>query len=703
MTLTHRFLTALFAILSALLSGQEFYMRQVDSLGSVAAKSKSPSEKNQLLSKQLGYAARLRDSTIFYKLKSRAEKLSLQKEHHELQAAIFQALGIYYYYKGDNRKALQFFDSSCIFARRYNYEEALMSSYMSRGAIHYMQQEYYRSLNDYLESEKLMIKYKSDKLGGLYSNISMIYNNVGDIIQAEKYLRLALPFSKSAKDFEGLVKAYNNLGLIAKKKSRYREADSIFREGLAIAEQYHFERDISDILYNLSGVLDSLGKKDEAMRYRFMLYDAVTESGESDWKKLIALDLALDYFGMQNKPKAFAFLNEAKSIKWSEDSSPEQQIDFYTSLANLSVKLNDPVTAADAFSKVLEIKQEQDKEESMLNLQKMNYQHQRQNDSLAFAKQREIDEKEKEITEHRLARQRILTGISIGVLILIGLFSISLFRANKQKESANKEILKQQQLISTKNKEITDSINYAQRIQQSLLPTKQTLKDFLPHHFLIYLPKDIVSGDFYWHKEITKEEFFIAVADCTGHGVPGAIMSALSIQQLNEISETVKEPSEILHRLNKKIKENLNQEEEGFSKDGLDIALCKISLKEKTLDYAAANRALWIFEKNVGLKQEIKATKAGIAGHTGNEQLYEQHRIAIERDQLFVMSTDGFADQFGGPRLKKITTKQFKSLIAESLDKPVDHTGMFLQDSFLRWKNTSEQIDDVCVMGFKFV
>jgi serine phosphatase RsbU (regulator of sigma subunit) len=682
--------------------GQEFFIRQIDSLGKLAKLNTLPGEQNQLLINQLNYAARLKDTSIFHQLKTEAENLAKQKQHHELIAGVYQSLGILNYYKGNNTTALKFFDSSCTFAKRNNYEESLMASYMSRGAIRYLQQDYYKALNDYLASEKLMIKHKSNKLGGLYSNISMIYNNIGDYTQAEKYLRKAVPFSKTANDFEGLVKAHNNLGLIAKRRGRYEEAESTFRKALSLAKEYHFEQDISDIVYNLSEVLDHLGKNEEALANRLKLYKTSLLAEENDWRKMIAMDLAIDYFSIKNTSSVYSFLKEAKSIQWSERATPEQMIDYYTGLAKLSVKLNDSQSAAEAFSKVLELKGAQEKEASTLNLQKMNYQHQRENDSLAFVKQREIDEKEKEITEHRLVRQRILTAISICVLILIGLFSISLFRTNKQKEIANKEILKQQQLIAIKNKEITDSINYAQRIQHSLLPTKQTLKSVLPDHFLIYLPKDIVSGDFYWHKEINKEEFFIAVADCTGHGVPGAIMSALSIQQLNEISETVKEPSEILRKLNIKIKENLNQEEEGFSKDGLDITLCKINLKEMTLDYSAANRSLWIFNSE-GLKQEIKATKAGIAGHTANNQEYTQHRVIIEKNDLFVMSTDGYADQFGGPKQKKITTKYFKSLIAQSLALPVDHTGLALQDAYLRWKNTSEQIDDVCVMGFKFV
>jgi len=685
---------------------QSYFVHQIDSLENSIQRSKNPKEKNLLWAKQLNLAARLEDSTIFLNLKKKLINISKSPEHKEVMTSVYQSSGILYYYQGDFGKAFKYFDSACVFARKNNFEELLMAALMSRGAMRYTQQDYYNSLLDYLESEKLMLKYKSDKLGGLYSNISMIYNNVGDLQQAEKYLKLAIPFTRAANDKEGLVKAFNNLALIEKKRKNYFRADSIFREGLKLAQEYNLERDISDLLYNLSDVMALLNKKDEAIALRLELFEVVKKTGETNWQKIIALDLATDYYGKGNLTKTLEYLKLSKSIEWNEDAVAGQRNDYYSGVASLALQLKDYKTAAESYAEAYKLKLLQEKEASLLDLKKINYEHEKQKDSLEFAKQKEINdlnnEKERQKTEHKLSQQRIMTAISIVVLIIIGFFSISLFRTNRQKEAANKEILQQKQLITAKNKEITDSINYAQRIQHSLLPTTQTISRFLPQHFLIYLPKDIVSGDFYWLKEINSNEFFVAVADCTGHGVPGSIMSALSIQQLNEISETVNEPGEILNKLNKKIKENLNQDEEGFSKDGLDIAMCKINLAEKKLYYSGANRALWLFDKN-GLKQEIKATKAGIAGHTGNEQVYVQHVVNLLPNELFVLSTDGYADQFGGEKMKKITTKRFKALITESLNNSAPQTGEFLKDNFFRWKNTLEQIDDVCVLGFKFV
>lgn len=687
-------------------NAQVFLTRQIDSLEQLIQKSKNNKEKNLLWTKQLNYAARMKDSSLFISIKHKILLSSKTPGNNQLIGSVYQAQGIRNYYHGNHKKALRYFDSAAIFSRENKYEEVLMGVLMSKGAMHYTQEDYYNALLCYLESEKLMLKYKSDKIGGLYSNISMIYNNIGDEGMAEHYLRKAIPFSRLANDYEGLVKAHNNLGLIEKHIGNLSKADSLFREGLKVARVYNLDADISDILYNLSSVLAMQNKKKEAIEMRLELIEIIKRTNEFDWQKKIGVDMACDYYALGNKQKTLEYLNVSKILKFSNTATLEMKSDYYNELAEISLKIKDYKTSSEAFNQAVQLIKTKETETRALNLQKLNYQHEKQKDSLAFAKEKEINElqneKEKEKSEHKLSQQRIITGICTVVLIIIAFFLISLYRANKLKEAANVEILIQKQLISTKNKEITDSINYALRIQHSLLPTKQTLVRVIPQHFLIYLPKDIVSGDFYWLKEINEHEFFIAVADCTGHGVPGAIMSALSIQQMNEISETTNQPGALLNKLNKKIIENLNQEVEGFSKDGLDIAVCKVNLKERKVYYSGANRPLWVFNA-AGLKEEIKATKAGIAGHTGKTQEYNEHTVELKSGECFVMSTDGFADQFGGEKMKKLTTKHLKTLISQTIYLPPANAEEFLKESFLSWKNTSEQIDDVCLFGFKFV
>lgn len=680
--------------------------RKLDSLEQFFISAKTADQKNQIRYKQLSMAAREGDSLDFFPLRQRCVKEATDAKNAVLKVNVYQFSGVYFYFNGDYVLSKSYFDSACAFSRSKHIEEALMMSLMSRGAIHYATQQYYNALRDYLESEKLMIKYKSDKIGGLYSNITMIYSDIGDLDQAETYMRKAIPFIKATGEEESLTKAYNNLGLIAKKRKNFSQADSFFNMGLELAKKNGYQRDVSDILYNLTDVLNVLNKREEALKYRLELLELVKKTKEPNWEKIIDLDVASSYYDLGDVASSKKYIADAEKIEWRENAVTAQRADYYTGIGELYLALKDFQASAHAFNTSIKLKNELAQRSELFGLEQIKYTYDKQQDSLKFAKQKEIDdlynEKKQEEAQHKLAQQRIIIWISAFILVIIVIFSGFLFKANKKIKTANEELTEQKVIVSEKNKEITDSITYAQRIQQSLLPTREQLLKHLPHHFLIYLPKDIVSGDFYWLKEINKDEFFIAAADCTGHGVPGAIMSALSIQQLNEISLTTTEPSELLQKLNVKIKQNLNQDAEGFSKDGLDICLCKINTKEKTITYCGANRALWIFS-SFGLKQEIKATKAGIAGHTTIDQAYEQHTVSLEANDLFILSTDGYADQFGGDKSKKITTKQFKLFITESLDKAPPETGELLKHRFFKWKNNLSQIDDVCVLGFKFV
>lgn len=276
-----------------------------------------------------------------------------------------------------------------------------------------------------------------------------------------------------------------------------------------------------------------------------------------------------------------------------------------------------------------------------------------------------------------------------------------------------KEIGEQNKVLEHQKKEITDSINYAKRIQQALLPELDAIKAALPNSFVYYEPKDIVSGDFYFFNSFSgkedhpgrisqKEEsgLFIAAADCTGHGVPGALMSMIVHEKLENATKFHGEPGEILHSVNKQVKDALKQHQTDASRDGCDIALCKI--QGTTLSYAGAYRPLYVFYKN-GEFKEIKATKTAIAGLTPYEQKFEQHQFNTTELKAIYMFSDGYADQFGGQKSKKLTTKKFKELLHSLVNSPIKEQNVQLEGFFNKWKGNVEQIDDVLVIGITFL
>ncbi len=278
----------------------------------------------------------------------------------------------------------------------------------------------------------------------------------------------------------------------------------------------------------------------------------------------------------------------------------------------------------------------------------------------------------------------------------------------RELEDANSEIEAQRDLateqrdrISIQQKEIMDSIHYAQRIQESMLPGAEILEKMLPEHFIIFKPRDIVSGDFYWAAEQNNKVYFTA-ADCTGHGVPGAFMSMLGIGFLNEIVKKNGsiEPDEMLNELRLYLIKALHQKgESGENKDGMDMVMCKYDKSTHRLTFAAANNPLYHIRN--GSMNRYKGDPMPVAIHEKLED-FKLNTIEIEPGDCIYIFSDGFADQFGGPKLKKLMSNRFRELIIESSGKNMREQSEALETAFEKWKGKVEQIDDVVVIGVKF-
>ena len=286
----------------------------------------------------------------------------------------------------------------------------------------------------------------------------------------------------------------------------------------------------------------------------------------------------------------------------------------------------------------------------------------------------------------------------------------------QQKEEADnqRELAEEQKyLVDEKQKEILDSINYAKRIQGAMLPDYKDILAAFPNSFVLFKPKDIVSGDFYFFhlhpSSIPKGRgvAFIAAGDCTGHGVPGAFMSMVGLSKLSDAAAQSSDTSEILKLLNIGIKTALRQSESNEStRDGMDIVLCSLSPAESQgedaiLHYAAANRPLYIIHRGETILKEIKATKRAIGGLTEDDQHFETHEIKLQQGDTIYLSTDGFADQFSGHNGKKLMTKKFKEILVNIQDKPMKEQGEYLDNFIEDWKAGTEQVDDILVIGVR--
>jgi phosphoserine phosphatase RsbU/P len=290
----------------------------------------------------------------------------------------------------------------------------------------------------------------------------------------------------------------------------------------------------------------------------------------------------------------------------------------------------------------------------------------------------------------------LITG-NVNLLLLFFITSVFILFFKREMLRSQQRVLEQKAVIEDRNRDITDSIHYAKRIQTALLPGRQTLLKLFPGAFLYFRPKDIVSGDFYWLHS-SGDYTFVAVGDCTGHGVPGALMSVLGINLLTEIVENkqINEPARILDELRSGIINAFDKEGRSSEyKDGMDISILRIREREQSFCYAAANNPVYRISAD-GL-EELPATKQPV-GYAHTMTPFVQHEGTYHPGDTFVLFTDGFADQFGGPRNKKFLYRSFRETLVQGL---AGDTEQFLHDAFESWRGASEQVDDVCVVGIR--
>jgi serine phosphatase RsbU (regulator of sigma subunit) len=330
-------------------------------------------------------------------------------------------------------------------------------------------------------------------------------------------------------------------------------------------------------------------------------------------------------------------------------------------------------------------------------------------------------EKQLAIEKEAKAKQKVITYATAGGLGLVALFLVFVFNrlqvTRKQKtviEEQKTVVEKAHHELEEKNKEIMDSITYAKRIQSAILPPTKLVKEYLPQSFILYKPKDIVAGDFYW-MEHKNGRILFAAADCTGHGVPGAMVSVVCNNGLNRSvrEHGLTEPGKILDKTREIVIQEFEKSDEEV-KDGMDISLCGLDLNSNKLSWSGANNPLWIIRstRHSGLDPEsqnntneyeiieYKADKQPI-GKYAEANPFTTHEMQLQKDDSIYIFTDGYQDQFGGEKGKKFKATAFRSLLLNIQDKSMEEQKTIINESFETWKGHLEQIDDVCVIGVK--
>jgi len=347
------------------------------------------------------------------------------------------------------------------------------------------------------------------------------------------------------------------------------------------------------------------------------------------------------------------------------------------------VQLNDSVQKSDKADNVNEMNS------------KMQFEQAQQMQQIEQEHKNELAQKDKQ-------RQAIIRNVLIAGFIGLLFFAVIMYRNFQQKKKDNILLAKQKDEIGVQKKEIQDSINYARNIQHAILPDINDMQSAVAGLFVLYKPKDVVSGDFYWHANVNGKSL-IAAVDCTGHGVPGAFMSMIGNDKLNNIVRKDGEtsPGKILGHLNRQVKEALHQNinKDTALRDGMDLALLAISYQPMAISFSGANRPLYIVRN--GILEEVKPTKTSIGGYTDDDMQFEEHTLQLSKGDIIYLASDGYADQFGGGKSKKFTTRQFKETLLAIAKEPIQKQKQMLEDILAQWQGNEEQIDDILVIGIQ--
>lgn len=406
-------------------------------------------------------------------------------------------------------------------------------------------------------------------------------------------------------------------------------------------------------------------------------------------------------FKLKDFDSAVYFFNKAKVIQTNNIGLIHQFCTMSARLFESQGKMDKAFFYLDSAYQLNELLKNQEMTQmAFREAMKQEYNEKHYIDSINYKKEEELQAIAYEQDLKQEARQRYFLYFGLGLMAFV-MFIV--FRSYRQKKRDNSiiaeqktEVEHQKTLVDAKNKEILDSIQYAQRIQVAILPSRETIQKHLPNSFIYYRPKDIVAGDFYWIEESLNGVIF-AAADCTGHGVPGAMVSVVCNNALNRsVREyNLTNPGDILNKTRDLVIEEFAKSNDDV-KDGMDIALCTI--EGSKLCYSGANRPLWIIRNNEII--ELSANKQPIGKYEVTHP-FEQHEITLKKDDLIYIFSDGYSDQFGGPKGKKFKSINLKKLLLSIHQLSMDKQKSILNQTFEDYKGELEQIDDVCIIGVR--
>lgn len=646
------------------------------------------------------------DPQMVFKYAEQGLRIATKINKPSKTADIYIALGTTF----KNQDKLDTAESCHLYAlsifKNENFAKGISRAYNNLGIVEKQRGNFTKSLEYYFLSIENLNKEKDrEDIARAYTNIGIVYRNLKNFDKAIEYQQMCISIYSELKDTLKAAKAMSNLGIALKEQKKYSEAKQIVLKAL-------------DYTVRKSGSKQSIGQLYETLGEIYFI-EKDFKTAEEYYQKSIAIgndlgavDLIVDsYYYLSKSLLSQNKFNEAKicidsAYSVTKGIKPGKlQLQVYAAYAGYYAATND---YKQAYSYSEKYKSLNDSVfSSDLSKQISDMEKKLQNEK----KQKEIEllKKNESIKNLELKRQKIITyGVGVFALIVIGLslFTYKNLRDKKKAysllEQKNHEIAGQKLIIEEKNKDIIDSIKYAERLQKTILPPLKFINELIPNSFVFFKPKDIVSGDFYWIEK-TKEGVLFAVIDCTGHGVPGAMMSLVGNNLLNKIvkEKGITAPRNILNELLQELFIALRQNADDIkANDGMDLTICLFNQQTNLLTYAGAFNPVLIARENELL--ELKTDKFSVGKHSYEHNFkYTDHTLQLKKNDVVYLSTDGYYDQFGGERGKKLMRKNFYKLLQQISQFNKEDQIKKIEETFMLWKGNYDQLDDITIFGFK--
>jgi serine phosphatase RsbU (regulator of sigma subunit) len=616
----------------------------------------------------------------------------LRTNDYQQVAIIYNNMGYLRFRQRDFENAINNFNSASEYSRKGGTDNGFLTDVNTNLAISYQltgrekeMMQYFRNAHVYAGRAE-----RYDEAARLDHILATIYFREGDNYHAELFCRECIESAGKSPGDTIMKDCYLTLSRVMEKGNDYPKALEYYERYLSIRDSINLERRLKE--KNISDRLSGYDELDKNLRFSI---------AEQEIQTLALSKLRADSARRENELK---LLLKQQELVGSENKLLAQSLALEKEQSELA-------------RRNLVVRSLKDKQRSdSLSIVNQNIRN------TALEEKNKGLEAEQKLQAENLRKQKLLKQMGFGmgilavivaIMILAGLIST---RRKNQKladskahieiinadlETKNREISLQKDIIEQKNQSITDSIQYASRIQSAVLPPINFLTDWGIDNFILYKPKDIVSGDFYWGK-MKDEKIIVAAADCTGHGVPGAFMSMLGHAFLDEIVNTtiIKDAAGILNMLRDEIINTLKQKGMvGEARDGMDISLCIIDRKNGIIDFAGANNPLYLIRDGRLIKMQADRMPIGI--HVTSLSPFTNRTFEVTKGDHIYIFSDGFADQFGGPKGKKYMYKPFQNLLLRNHDKPMEQQREILDTTFVSWVGEREQVDDVLVIGMK--